>query len=346
MTPDELSRQLAGFPQLLSIQTPSPLEPLPQLTQKLNGPQIWIKRDDELGPGLGGNKGRKLAFIMAEVQSQNKRKVITYGGLQSNHARMTAAACAALGLEAHLFFFAKRPFPLTGNLLLNDLLGAKMHFIPFGSGGDASMTLETTNRLVRILATLRVGPGAYFMPVGGHSVTGCLGYVAAALEIHNQSAALNLPLDKITILTAVGTGGTLAGLLAGLQLLNSPINVLGLDIGKLWKAFPSSLARLTNSLHEVIGSVGHNQAQTMPLIEKTYAGPAYAHPTAQTKVAIKLLAQSEGILLDPVYTGKAFAGLLDLVANGRFSPNDILIFLHTGGLPGLWAYPDLFDFQD
>ena len=134
MTPDELSRQLAGFPQLLSIQTPSPLEPLPQLTQKLNGPQIWIKRDDELGPGLGGNKGRKLAFIMAEVQSQNKRKVITYGGLQSNHARMTAAACAALGLEAHLFFFAKRPFPLTGNLLLNDLLGAKMHFIPFGSG--------------------------------------------------------------------------------------------------------------------------------------------------------------------------------------------------------------------
>ncbi len=346
MTPDELSQRLANFPQLPYLQTISPLEPLPHLSQILNGPQIWIKRDDEIGPGLGGNKGRKLAFIMAEVLAQGKRKVITYGGLQSNHARMTAAACAGLGLEAHLFFFGKRPFPLSGNLLLNDLLGAKMHFIPFGGGGDASMTLETTNRLVRILATLRLGTDTYFMPVGGHSVTGCLGYVAAALEIHNQATTLNLPLEKITLITAVGTGGTLAGLLAGLQMLNSPINALGLDIGKLWKGFPSSLARLTNSLHEALGGVGQNQAQDIPLIEKTYAGSAYAQPTPKTKAAIELLAREEGIILDPVYTGKAFAGLLDLVSNGRFSTDDILIFLHTGGLPGLWAYPDLFDFQD
>ena len=338
---EELQQRLARFPQLPLIHTPSPLQPLPRLTNQLGGPQIWIKRDDELGPGMGGNKGRKLAFIMAEVLAQNKRKVITYGGLQSNHARMTAAACAALGLEAHLFFFAKKPAILSGNLFLDKLLGANLHFIPFGGGGNASMTLETTNRLVKMLSKLRVGPGAYFMPVGGHSVVGCLGYVTAALEIHRQALELGLPLERVWVITAVGTGGTLAGLLAGFQMLNSPIRVLGLDIGKLWKAFPATLAQLTNSLHEVLGSRIRIQAKDIPLIERFYAGPAYAQPTPEMETAVRLLAQTEGILLDPVYTGKAFAGLLDLVAKNHFHPNDTLIFLHSGGFPGLWAHGQL-----
>ncbi len=335
----DLRIRLRQFPCLPYLAAPSPLHPLPRLSHALNanGPQLWIKRDDELGPGLGGNKGRKLAYLMAEALIQGKRKVITYGGLQSNHARMTAAACAALGLQAHLFFFARQPEQFTGNLLLNRILGAQMHFIPFAGGGDASLTLETTNRLVHWIASAFAGPSAYFIPVGGHNVTGCLGYVQAACEIHEQALSNKLPLDKITIITAAGTGGTLAGLMAGFALLDSPIRVLGLDIGKLWKSFPQSIARLANELLKTLGSRNTFDATAVPLIEETYAGTAYAIPHPPAAEAIRLLARNEGILLDPVYTGKAFAGLLDLVCNGRFPTGNILVFLHTGGLPALWA---------
>lgn len=340
MTPEELHRRLARYPRIPYGHYPTPLQPLDNLTRRLDGPRLWIKRDDGIGPGLGGNKGRKLAFLIAEIVRRGKRKVITYGGLQSNHARMTAAACARMGLEAHLFFFARRPATLRGNLLLDDLFGARLHFIPFGGGGDGSMTLETTNRLVRLVSFPFVGPGAYFIPVGGHNVTGCLGYVDAARELHQQVAAAGLPPDQTTVVTAAGTGGTLAGLIAGFTLLQSPLRVLGLDIGKLWKRFPASLARLAGALCAALGEERSFRPQTIPLIEGTYAGPGYATFTAETGRAITTLAQAEGIVLDPVYTGKAFAGLLDLVARGRFTAGQHVIFLHTGGLPGLWAYEE------
>ncbi|MCP5098642.1 MAG: pyridoxal-phosphate dependent enzyme, partial [Chloroflexi bacterium] len=282
--------------------------------------------------------GRKLEFLMAEVLAQRKRKVITFGGLQSNHARMTAAACAKLGLEAHLFFFEKRPFTLQGNLLLDTLFDAKLHFIPFGSGGEPTMTLETTNRLVWLVSKMMVGPSAYFMPVGGHTVTGCLGYVAAAVELQEQVAALGLPLDQVTIVTAVGTGGTLAGLMAGLRLIHSPMRLLGIDVGKLWKTFPASITQLAADLCAALGERHAFRIADVPLIEKMYVGAGYSQFTQPAHDAIRVLASTEGILLDPVYTGKAFAGMLDLVRNGRFTPDDHLIFLHTGGIPGLWAY--------
>jgi D-cysteine desulfhydrase len=299
---------------------------------------LWIKRDDTIGPAMGGNKARKLEFLMADVQRRKRRKVVTYGGLQSNHARMTAAACAGLGLEAHLFFFARRPPLLEGNLLLDALLGAHLHFVPLAAGGDASMTIERTNRLVHLLSALVVGPGAYFMPVGGHMVIGCLGYVAAAVELHEGAAALGLPLDRTTVVVAAGTGGTLAGLLAGLALLESPVKVLGIDVGKLWKGFPASLARLAGELCAALGEVRHFGPASVPLIEERYAGPGYAVLTPAVSAAIARVAQAEGILLDPVYSGKAFAGLLDLIATGRFGRDEHIVFLHTGGAPGLWPY--------
>ncbi|MCI0393705.1 MAG: D-cysteine desulfhydrase family protein [Chloroflexi bacterium] len=335
---EQLRAQLARFPKLDYSPLPTPLAPLARLTGQLGGPRLWVKRDDGLGPGMGGNKGRKLAFLMAEIQRQGKRKVITYGGLQSNHARMTAAACAALELEAHLFFFERRPPTLPGNLLLDRLFGARLHFIPFGGGGGASMTLEAANRLVRLVALPFTGPGAYFMPVGGHNVTGCLGYVAAALELHEQVAQLGL--EPVTVVTAAGTGGTLAGLLAGFTLLDSPVRLLGIDVGKLWKAFPVSIGRLAGELCAALGEPHDFRPEDVPIIERTYAGPAYAVLTAEAGQAIQTLAQSEGIVLDPVYTGKAFAGLLDLIRQGRFRPGEHVIFLHTGGAPGLWAYEE------
>ncbi len=334
----ELRQRLAQFPRIAYSGLPTPLAPLPRLSEKLNGPQLWLKRDDNFGPGMGGNKGRKLSFLMAEVLAQEKRKVVTYGGLQSNHARMTAAACAALNLEAHLFFFEKRPLSLEGNLLLDTLFNAKLHFIPFGGGGDASMTLETTNKLVYVLSKLMVGPRSYFMPVGGHTVTGCLGYVEAAWEIHEQLVDLGLPLEKVTVITAVGTGGTLAGLMAGFHLIQSPIRLLGIDIGKLWKAFPPSLAKLASALCAVFDQPSPFRPADVPMLESIYAGEGYSILNKETAAAINLLAQTEGILLDPVYTGKAFAGLLDLMQRNQFQSDEHLIFLHTGGFPGIWAY--------
>jgi 1-aminocyclopropane-1-carboxylate deaminase/D-cysteine desulfhydrase-like pyridoxal-dependent ACC family enzyme len=287
---------------------------------------------------MGGNKGRKLEYIMADVLRLQKRKVVTYGGLQSNHARMTAAACAALGLEAHLFFFERRPRKLEGNLLLNELLGARMRFIPFGGGGDASMTIEFTNRLVRLASAILVGPGAYFVPVGGHSVIGCMGYVEAACELHEQLSAQGVNPERVTVVTAVGSGGTLAGLMAGFALLDSPVKLLGIDVGKLWKTFPASLARLAGKLCATLDSPRTFRSGDVPMIEGAYVGPGYATLTPEAAVAIRILAQSEGIVLDPIYTGKAFAGLLDML--GDFSADEDIVFLHSGGTPGLWALAD------
>lgn len=340
MQPAELQRLLAGRHRLDLYTAPTPLEPLPRLSRLLNGPTLWIKRDDGIGPGMGGNKARKLRYLLAEAQQQGRRRVVTFGGLQSNHARITAAACAKLDMRAHLFFFERKPAALPGNLLLDHLLGARLHFIPLG-GRTGSMTLERTVQLVRLVALLRLGSGFYFVPVGGHTVTGCLGYVEAAAELAAQSAELALPPNQTTVITAAGTGGTLAGLLAGAALLAAPFRVLGLDIGKLWRGFPASIAQLATGLCRELGGGQRFSAENVPLIEDRYAGPAYAKLTPATTAAIQLLAQTEGIVLDPVYTGKAFAGLLDLITQGRFGPADHVIFLHTGGTPGLWAYNTL-----
>lgn len=338
ITVTELERRLATFPRLRYGALPTPLEPLPRLSRQLGGPQLWIKRDDGFGPGMGGNKGRKLEFLMAELLQQQRRKVVTYGGVQSNHVRMTAAACARAGIEAHLCFFARQPPALEGNLFLDQLFGARLHFIPFAGGGDGTMTLEMTNRLVRLLAIFLAGPRAYFIPVGGHTVTGCLGYMAAAGEIEAQIQTQGLPPERTTVVTAAGTGGTLAGLVAGFAALQSPVRVLGVDIGKLWKGFPASVARLAEHLCAAMGLARRFPPTRLPLIESRYAGPGYAQTTPETWAAINTLAQAEGILLDPVYTGKAFAGLLDLLAQAIFGNEEHLIFLHSGGLPGLWAY--------
>jgi len=337
LSPELLEQRFATYPRLSYAAYPTPLEPLENLSRQLAGPSLWIKRDDGIGPAMGGNKGRKLEFLMADAQQKGKRKVATFGGLQSNHVRMTAAAGAALGLQAHLFFFEKRPSLFQGNLLLNQLLGAKMHFIPFGGGGAAGMSMDMANRLVRLLSAVVAGPGSYFIPNGGHNLTGCLGYVVAALEIHLQWEQLNRPPGPVTLVTACGSGGTLAGLMAGLALLNSPIRLLGLDIGKIWRGFPGSIACMATKLCQALGEDITFAPAGVPMIEGSYAGEGYAQPSPAATVAMTTMAQTQGILLDPVYTGKAFAGLMDLVEMGRFANDAAVIFLHTGGAPSLWA---------
>lgn len=338
MSPEELQQRLERYPRVSFGSFPTPLEPLSRLSRQLGGPHLWLKRDDGIGPGLGGNKGRKLEFLMADALRLRKRKVITFGDLQSNHAQMTAAACAALGLEAHLIFFQRRPPRFDGNLLLDHLLGAKMHFVPFGGGGDGSMTIEMTTKLVQLVSTLLVGPGGYFIPVGGHSVIGCLGYVNAACELHEQIVDLKRNIEKTTVVTAVGSGSTLAGLMAGFALLDSPIKLLGIDVGKLWKSFPASLARLARDLCAALGYSHLFRAEAVPIIEEAYVGPAYAAYTGESAAAIRILAESEGVLLDPVHTAKAFAGLLDRI--DEYGDDEDIIFLHTGGVPDIWVLAD------
>ena len=165
------------------------------------GRQIYVKRDDVFGPALGGNKVRKLEYLLAEALERGTRRVVTFGGLQSNHVRMTTAAARHVGLEPHLFYFQRRPSRWTGNLLLNELMGAQMHFFPFGGGSTNNTTLETSIRLVRWLARLTVG-NHYFIPVGGHNWRGCLGYVRAAVEIHEQAHALGIGNARLVV--AVG----------------------------------------------------------------------------------------------------------------------------------------------
>ncbi len=328
-----LQSQLDRYPRLPLAEYPTPLHFLPHLSEQLQRP-IFLKRDDEIGPGAGGNKTRKLEYLLAEAQHRGMYKVATFGGLQSNHARITAAAARRLGMEPHLFYFERKPSRLEGNLFLNDLFGAKMHFIPFGGGGDASLTLETTIRLVRLIAWLRIGPH-YFIPVGGHSWRGCLGYVRAASELDEQ--ARNLGIGDAHVVMAAGSGGTLAGMITGLHLIGSSLRPLGIDVGRLWKNFPISIARLASELSARLNQPHTFTPDEIPLIENTYVGSRYAVPSEQGVAAIRRLAQSEGIILDPVYTGKAFAGLIDLVERGQLGRDVPIIFLHTGGLPALFA---------
>jgi D-cysteine desulfhydrase family pyridoxal phosphate-dependent enzyme len=334
LSSDFLLQTLERFPRIPLAEYPTPLEHLPRLSAQLKR-EIFIKRDDSIGPALGGNKTRKLEYLLAEAQGRGARKVVTFGGLQSNHARLTAAAARKLGLEPHLFYFEKRPEQLSGNLSLNQIMDASMHFFPWASGGDGTMTLETTDRLVHLLAWLRLGRH-YFIPVGGYSWRGCLGYVRAAVEIETQACALGI--EKAHLVLAAGTGGTLTGLLAGLTLIESSLRPLAIDIGKLWKGFPTSLARLATEICARLGARHSFMASDIPLIENTYVGSKYGVPSKEGEHAIKLLARIEGILLDPVYTGKAFAGMLDLIEKGKLGSNEPILFLHTGGLPALFAF--------
>ena len=331
-----LRARVARFPRVSLATYPTPLQPLERLSAQTQT-ALWIKRDDGIGPAMGGNKARNLEFLMADARRRHARKVVTFGGLQSNHARMTAAVARNLGMEPHLFHFAARPQEMAGNLLMSSLLDAKIHFVPLGGAGGG-MSLEATNRLVRLLSWLLVGR-SYFIPVGGHTALGCLGYVLAAAEIHSQVEQLRL--KNVTVVLAMGTGGTLAGLLAGFTLLNSPTRVLGIDVGKLWKGCPVAIARLTGEICTLLGEQQTFAAADVPLIENRYVGSAYGVPSSEGNAALRRVAECEGIFLDPVYTGKAMAGLLDLLGQGELGRDGTVIFLHTGGVPGLFAFPDV-----
>jgi D-cysteine desulfhydrase len=333
MNPGRLLDALQGVPRREFGAYPTPLVRLENLSREL-GREVYAKRDDTLGPAAGGNKTRKLEYLLADAVASGATRIVTVGGPQSNHARLTAATARMLGLEPHLLLFGREPKRAVGNLLIDEIVGAELHFIPSGPIASKPCTFEEVDAYVREEASRRVGDH-YHVPLGGSNGLGSLGYVRAALEIEEQATGAGIP--DAWIVVATGSGGTLAGLLAGLRTIGSSLRLLGIDVASIWKSYPELVARIANDALELIGAPAAVEPADVLLIEHTYVGRGYAVPTSEGTAAIKRLARSEGLLLDPTYTGKTFAGLLDLHASGRFGDGEPLIFWHTGGLPGLFA---------
>lgn len=336
----ETNRMQLNIPKLDTLprvplgEYPTPLEYLTRLSASL-GVEVYMKRDDQSGPLLGGSATRALEYELGYARRKHAARIVTFDSLSSTHACLTAAAARRLGMEPHLFYFAPRPERLEGNLLLNRVLNAQMHFVPFGKGGDGSATIERTMRLAQLVALAKVGKH-YFIPTAGHSVRGALGYVRAALELDAQANELGIP--NAWVVLAAGTGGAPAGLLAGLTLAESKLRLLAVDIGRLWKNFAASLAHLATEVCQFLDMPHAFKPADVPLLEGRYAGQAYAMPSDEGNAAILTLARAEGILLDPICTGKAFAGLLDLTRRKVLGTDAPIIFLHTGGAPTLFAH--------
>jgi L-cysteate sulfo-lyase len=329
--------ELGRFPRVRLGHLPTPLEPMTRLSAHLGGPKLWIKRDDCTGLATGGNKTRKLEYLVADALAQGADTLITLGALQSNHARQTAAAAAKLGLKCVLVLEERVTQPTdayrhNGNLLLDRLLGATVKFVP----RDSSMTAaaETAADEVR-----RASGKPYVIPGGGSNAVGAVGYVGCALEILQQASELGMRVDHVV--HATGSSGTQAGLIAGFDGMKSGVRVLGITVGRPRDNQERNVGRLLDETWAHLGLKGAAPRDNITA-DDSYFGEAYGIPTKAMKEAVALLAETEGVLLDPVYSGKAMSGLIDLVRQGRFARDDNVVFVHTGGQAGLFAYQPAF----
>lgn len=301
---------------------PTPWQEAKNLSDYLGGPRIFVKREDQSGLALGGNKIRKLEYILADALDQEAKVIITFGAVSSNHARQTAAAAALLGLECQLILTGKEPELIQGNYLLDKILGADTFCVRNREAEDTLARLTADN--------LKQGKLSYVIPAGGHTVLGTIAYMQAYQEIKQQ-----FPHELAGIITAFGTGTTYAGLYLGSQLDANSIPVIGISVGGD-KAWCESETR-----HVIKQTLHHLDLPAAPFdpmeIYDEYVGEGYTIPYPRVRTAIELLARTEGILLDPVYSGKAMAGLIDLIQKGRFKAGDNIMFLHTGGAPELFT---------
>jgi L-cysteate sulfo-lyase len=329
---------LARFPRVRLGHLPTPLEPMPNLTKLLGGPKLYIKRDDCTGLSSGGNKTRKLEFLMADALQKGADTVITQGAIQSNHARQTAAAAAKLGMKCQILLENRTgsqspDYCGSGNVLLDHIHGAPTRTFPGGTDMNAAM--EVVAEEVR-----SKGGKPYIIVGGGSNAIGALGYVNCALELVAQANDMSLRIDHLV--HATGSAGTQAGLVAGLEGLRSHIPVLGIGVRAPRPLQEENVFKLACATADLMGMTGA-VARDRVVANTDYVGPGYGKPTDAMIEAINLLARTEGILLDPVYSGKGMAGLIDLVRKGHFKATENIVFLHTGGSVGLFGYNDLFD---
>ncbi|MFO8174518.1 MAG: D-cysteine desulfhydrase [Longimicrobiales bacterium] len=327
---------LARFPRRRYTDSWTPLEHLPQLTTHMNGPHIFVKRDDLLGLSGGGNKTRKLEFLVADALRQGADTLITCGAVQSNHCRLTLAAAVKEGMNCRLVLEQRVPDSYdpdaSGNNFLFRLLGVeKVTVVDGGVDLAAAMQAEADQVAAE-------GRQAYIIPGGGSNPTGTLGYVACAQEILAQAFQKGIQFDHLVC--ASGSGGTHSGLLVGLRGMGSRIPVTGISVRRPVPEQEELIGGLAKATREFLGMTPELQDGELKIFDD-YVGEGYSIPTEGMAEAVRTFARIEGILLDPVYTGKAAHGLLDLIQKGHFKQGEKVLFLHTGGAPGLYAYQDV-----
>ena len=329
---------LAKFPRRGYVQAPTPLEALPRFSEALGGKvNVIIKRDDMLPGTAGGNKTRKLDFCMADALRQGADSIITCGAVQSNHCRLTLAWAVKEGLDCHLILEERvkgsyKP-EASGNNFLFQLLGVKsISVVPGGS--------DMMGEMQKLAETLRAeGKKPYVIPGGASNKIGALGYVSCAEEVLRQLFETGLRIEHMVVPS--GSAGTHAGIIAGMIGNNAGIPVTGIGVNRKKEAQQAAVLKLAQETLDYIGTGVTMPAEAVVAFDD-YVGPGYSLPTDGMVEAVKLLASTESILLDPVYSGKAMAGLIDLVRKDYFPKGSNVLFLHTGGSPALFAYLDTF----
>ncbi|WP_300407089.1 D-cysteine desulfhydrase family protein [uncultured Psychrobacter sp.] len=316
---------------------PTPLIELTRLSKTLGGPKIYMKRDDNTGLALGGNKTRKLEYIIGDALAKGADTVITAGAIQSNHCRQTAGAAASLGLECHLVLGGEEPEQPQGNLLLDKVYGCHIHWTGENRKGED---------IPALVAQLKAeGKKPYVIPYGGSNELGAIAFIEAYKELNAQREALKV--DFSHIIFASSSGATHAGLILGNKILQTHSQIVGINIdkGEMDKVpFDEHIVSLANSTAQFIAADYQFTADDL-ILNSDYVGDGYGVIGELEKEAIALTAQNEGILLDPVYTGRAMGGLLDMIRTRQLKPTDSVLFWHTGGAPALFAYADDLDIR-
>ena len=319
---------MVSIPRLHLAHLPTPIEALPRLTAQLGGPRLLIKRDDQTGLAFGGNKTRKLEYLLADAQAHGAKTLITAGALQSNHCRQTAAAAAVFGLDCILVLAGEPPQKPTANYLLDQLFGAE---IVWGNWETRHQDLQTA-----FDQAWQAGRRPYLVPYGGSNPIGAVAYAYAIQEMLEQN------IDPDWIVVASSSGGTQAGMVAGACLYGPKSGILGISIDEPEDVLKARVATLATDVLEYMGKTSRFEPEDV-IVNAEYAAPGYGVLTERERQAVRLFAKTEGVLLDPVYTGRAAAGMIDLIQKRFFKPNDVVLFWHTGGTPALFAekYQDL-----
>jgi L-cysteate sulfo-lyase len=351
-TANELTGKLRGLlnavPRCSLCHLPTRLEKLQNLSRKL-GINVYIKREDQTGLAMGGNKSRKLEFIMADAVAQGAKSIVTWAGVQSNWCRQAAAAARRVGIQPFLILFKRPGLPaaLDGNALLDEIFGADVTVVEIPK--DASIDkLEQVGHFIELVAqrALEKDKKPYIAPIGGSLPEGSMkrplgafGYVDAMLELAEQAAQKGLSLDYV--LCATGSGGTQAGLIAGKKLLSLGTRIVGISVSDKRTEVAELVAKIAaQTVQDLTGVVGPSVLPEEVIAFDSYVGAGYGMLNQKVVEAIRIVAEEEGILLDPVYTGKAMAGFLDFVKSGYFERGKNVVLVHTGGTPALFPYRD------
>jgi L-cysteate sulfo-lyase len=339
-----LKARINSFPRVRLGVLPTPLEKLSRLSHDL-GVNLYIKRDDQTGLAMGGNKTRKLEFIMADAIAQGADGILTWAGVQSNWCRQFVAAARRVGIQPFLVIFKRPGLPseVDGNFLLDRIFGADITTFELEKGSSIS-ELPRVQKFVDLVTTRAKGKSKklYLAPIGGsrsegsmHDPWGAIGYVSAMLELAEQTKDQHITFDHLVLATS--SGSTHAGLLAGARLLDLRMAIIGISMSETKEEIARVVERIEAQTLEFIGGELNKNLGEITVFDD-YIGGGYGVLDEHTVRAIRLVAEKEGILLDPVYTGKAMAGLLDLCAKGYFRPEENVVFLHTGGTPALFPY--------